>query len=57
MIKTVLPYAETVMFTVVTSVPVHYFGGLDWPWALVIGLATATVLRALIHASTALHSR
>jgi hypothetical protein len=57
MIKTVLPYAETAMFTAVTLPPVHYFAGLDWPWALVIGLATATVLRALIHGSSALHSR
>jgi hypothetical protein len=45
-------YLETVAVIVAVSVPVHYFGGLDWPWAIVIGAATSVVLRWLIHGGT-----
>ena len=34
-------YLETVAFIVAVSVLVHYLGGLDWPWAIVIGAATS----------------
>jgi hypothetical protein len=42
-------HAEAVAVIVVASVSVHYLGGLDWPWAIVIGAATSVVLRWLIH--------
>jgi predicted aconitase with swiveling domain len=47
--KTALIYGEAVAVIVVVSVPIHYLGGLDWPWAIVIGAATSVVLRWLIH--------
>lgn len=42
-------YAEAVAVIVAVSVPAHYVGGLEWPWAIVIGAATSIVLRWLIH--------
>ena len=47
--KTALVYGEAVAVIVAVSVPVHYLGGLDWSWAIVIGAATSVVLRSLIH--------
>lgn len=47
-----LIYAEAVAVIVAVSVPVHYFGGFDWPWAIVIGAATSIALRSLIHGGT-----
>lgn len=52
MSKKAFIYAETVAVIVAVSVPVHYFGGLDLPWAIVIGAATSIVLRWLIHGET-----
>ena len=52
MSKTAFIYAEAVAFTVAVSVFVHYLGGLDWPWAIVIGAVTSIVLRWLIHGGT-----
>ena len=33
MSKTALIYAEAVAVIVAVSVPVHYVGSLEWPWA------------------------
>lgn len=52
MSKKAVVYAETLAVIVVVSVPVHYFGGLDWPWAFVIGAATSIVVRWLVHGAT-----
>ena len=54
MVKRALIYAETALFTITVAAPVHYLGGVDWPWALVIGVAVSMVLRALIHGKAAL---
>ena len=47
-----LIYVETVAVIVAVSVPVYYVGGLDWPWAIVIGAVTSIVLPWLIHGGT-----
>ena len=52
MFKRALVYAESVAIIVAVSVPVHYLGGLDWPWAIVVGAATSVVLRGLVHGGT-----
>ena len=52
MFKRALMYAESVAIIVAVSVAVHYLGGLDWPWATVIGAATSVVLRWLVHGGT-----
>ena len=49
MAKTTLRYVEAVLVIVAVAVPVHYFGGVEWPWAVVAGSAAAIVLRRLIH--------
>ena len=50
MSKTMLTYAETAALVVAVGLPVHYLAGLDWPWAIVIGVAASIILRLLIHA-------
>jgi cell division protein FtsW (lipid II flippase) len=45
----VLTYIETAVLIAAVGVPVHYFAGLDWPWALVIGSAASIILRFMIH--------
>ena len=57
MSKTALTYAETAAFIVAVGVPIHYFAGLDWPWAIVIGAAASIILRFLIHAEPFRSSR
>ena len=52
MSKRALVYAESVAFIVAVAVPVHYLGGLEWPWAIVIGAAASIMLRWLIHSET-----
>lgn len=52
MFKRALMYAEALAVVLAVSVPVHYLGGLDWPWAIVTGAATSIVLRWLIHGGT-----
>ena len=47
-----LKYVGAVAVIVAVSVPVHYLGGLDWPWAIVIGAATSIILSWLIHGGT-----
>jgi hypothetical protein len=42
-------YFEAVAVIVAVAVPVHYLGGLDWPWASAIGAAASVVVRWLIH--------
>ena len=49
MSKKAFIYAEAVAVIIAVSVPVQYFGGLDWPWAIAIGGATSVVVRWLIH--------
>ena len=44
-----LMYAESLAMTFAVSVPAHSFGGLDWPWAILLGAATSVVLRWLFH--------
>ena len=41
MLKTILTYVGILTVIVVVGVAVHYFGGLDWPWAISIGAAAA----------------
>ena len=48
MLKTMLTYAENVIVIVAVGVSVHYLGGLDWPWAIVIGAAVSVALRWLL---------
>ena len=50
--KRALMYAASVAIIVAVSVPVHYFGGLDWPWAIVVGAATSVMLHWLTHGGT-----
>jgi hypothetical protein len=49
MSKTALTYIEAAALIAAVSVPVHYFGEIDWPWAIVIGAAASIGLRWLIH--------
>jgi hypothetical protein len=55
--KRALVNAESVAIIFAVSAPVHYLGGLDWPWAIVIGAATSVVLRWLVHGGTLARSR
>jgi hypothetical protein len=55
--KKAFMYAEAIAAIVAVSVPVHYLGGLDWPWAIVIGAATSVVLRWLVHGGMLERSR
>jgi len=48
-LKTVLTYVENVIVTAAVGVSVHYLGGLDWPWAILIGAAASVALRWLLH--------
>ena len=57
MFKSAFMYAESLAVIVVVSIPVHYLGGLDWPWAVVIGGAASIVVRWLIHLGTLSHLR
>lgn len=43
-----LIYIERVVVIVGVSLLVHYLGGLDWPWAALIGALTSMVLSWLI---------
>ena len=57
MAKTALSYVERVLLIVAVGVPVHYLGGLDWPWAIVIGAAASIALGWLIHSGTVARGR
>ena len=48
MLNTMLTYVANVIVIVVVSVSVHYLGGLDWPWATLIGAAALVALRWLL---------
>lgn len=50
-------YAETVLVLVAVSLPVHYLGGLDWPWAIGVGAMTSMVVRWLIHSGVVARPR
>jgi hypothetical protein len=57
MSRRALVSAESVAVLLAVSAPVHYLGGLDWPWAIVIGAATSVVLRWLVHGGALARSR
>ena len=48
MLKTMLTYVENVIVIVAVGASVHYLGGLDWPWAILIGAAVSVALRWLL---------
>ena len=50
-------YAETVLVLFVVTLPVHYVGGLDWPWAIVVGAMTSMVVRWLIRSGVVARRR
>ncbi len=45
MLKTMLSYVENVIVIVAVAFSLHYFGGLDWPWAILIGGGVSVALR------------
>lgn len=47
-----LLYAETIAILVVVAAVVHFFGSVDWPWAIAAGAAAAVILRSLVHRKT-----
>lgn len=57
MSRRALLYAESLAVILAVSVSVHYVGGLDWPWAVVIGAAASIVVRWLIHGGILAHLR
>jgi len=44
-LETMLTFIESVTVIVAVGVSLHYFGGLDWPWAILIGAGAAVALR------------
>ena len=48
MLNTMLSFVENVIVIVVVGVSLHYLGGLDWPWAILIGAAVLVALRWLL---------
>jgi NhaP-type Na+/H+ or K+/H+ antiporter len=42
-----LTYFENVIVILAVGVSVHYLGGLDWPWAILLGAAVSVALRWL----------
>ena len=52
MLNTLLTYVANVIVVVAVGVSVHYLGGLDWPWAIVIGAAVSVALRWLLRSGT-----
>ena len=49
MSKTAIHYLEALAVIAAVAVPVHYLGGLDWPWSIVLGAAASILVRALTH--------
>ena len=45
MLETMLSFVENVIVIVVVGVSLHYLGGLDWPWAVLIGGGVLVALR------------
>lgn len=39
--------AQTLVILAAVAAGVHYLFGVDWPWAIVIGAAVSTALRAV----------
>lgn len=50
--KKVLLEAEAIAILAAVAAIVHFIASVDWPWAIVIGAATAVVARRLIHRRT-----
>jgi hypothetical protein len=47
--KNALTYIEAVVIIAAIAIPVHYLGGIDVPWAIVIGAAGSIAVRWLVH--------
>ena len=48
MLNAMLTCVANVTVIVAAGVSVHYLGGLDWPWATLIGAAVLVALRWLL---------
>jgi hypothetical protein len=46
-VKTALLYVETIAILVAVAAAAHFLASLDWPWAIALGGAAASVARAL----------
>ena len=57
MLNTMLTYVANVIVIVVVGVSFHYLGGLDWPWATLIGAAVLLALRWLLRSVGAVRER
>ena len=57
MLNTMLTYVANVIVIVAVGVSVHYLGGLDWPWATLIGAAVLVALRWLLPSVRAARTR
>ena len=57
MLKTMLTFVENVAVIVAVGVSVHYFVGLDWPWAILIGGGVSVALRWLLRSGTIARAR
>ena len=57
MLETMLSFVENVIVIVVVGVSLHYLGGLDWPWAILIGAAVLVALRWLLPSVRAARER
>ena len=57
MLNTMLTYVANVIVIVAVGVSVHYLGGLDWPWAILIGAAVLVALRWLLPSVRAARER
>jgi len=56
-LKTILSFVENVIVIVVVGVSLHYLGGLDWPWAILIGAAVSVALRWFLRSGVAARVR
>ena len=53
MLNTMLSFVEKVIVIVAVGVSLHYLGGLDWPWAILIGAAVSVALRWFLRSGVA----
>jgi hypothetical protein len=54
---TTLRSAQSILVIVAIAVPVHFLGGLEWPWAIVIGAAGSIALGRVIRGGTVARRR
>ena len=57
MLNTMLTFVANAIVIVVVGVSFHYLGGLDWPWATLIGAAVLLALRWLLRTVGAVRER